>query len=319
MRRLPRAHALAGACLGAVLATPAFAHVIAGSRVFPVTLTFDDPGVSDEASLPALTYARSAADGGTGPGHEVDLGFEYDKTITSNTALILNDGYDIQQMNGAKTQAGWENLVVTGKWQAYTNAAHEFVLSLGVQREIGGTGTTHTGADRYGSTAPTVYAGKGLGDLRIGMLRPLAVTGELSYTVVDKALKATQVSDPDTGLMSLQFNSGSNNAWAGGFSIQYSLPYLQSQVKDVGLRGVFANLIPIVEFTWTSPAASPSTQGTTWTAAPGVIYMADWGEIGLEALIPLNKAAGTNVGVVGLVHFFFDDLFPTTIGKPIFE
>jgi hypothetical protein len=253
------------AALGALACplAPAAAHVVAGSRVFPVTLTFDDPGVSDDASFPAFSYTRSGTDGGTGPGHEVDLGFEYDKTITSNTALILNDGYDIQQMNGSKTQTGWENLVITGKWQVYTNATHEFVASLGIQREIRGTGTTHTGADRYGSTTPTLYAGKGLGDLPIGMLRPLAVTGELGYTIADKALKQTTVTDPDSGLMSMQFNNGNNNAWTGGISIQYSIPYLQSQVKDVGIRGIFSNLIPLVEFTWTSPASSPSSQGTT--------------------------------------------------------
>ena len=74
-----------------------------------------------------------------------------------------------------------------------------------------------------------------------------------------------------------------------------------------------------MEVTWSSPASSPSTQGTTWTAAPGVIYMADWGEVGVEALIPLNKATGTTVGAVGLVHFFFDDLFPNSLGKPLFR
>jgi hypothetical protein len=40
--------------------------------------------------------------------------------------------------------------------------------------------------------------------------------------------------------------------------------------------------------------------------------------MGVRALIPLNKAAGTDVGVVGLVHFFLDHLFPSSIGKPIF-
>ncbi len=313
------AAALACASLLAVRSTPAAAHVIAGNRVFPVTLTFDDPGVSDEASLPALTYQRGGADGGTGPSHEVDLGFEFDKTITPTTALIFNDGYDIQQMNGSKTQAGWENLVITGKWQAYTNATHEFVTSLGIQREIGGTGTTHTGAARFGSTTPTVYFGKGLGDLPIGSFRPLAITWELGYTSADKQLKSTPVADPDSGMISTQFNNGSNNAWAGGLSLQYSIPYLQSQVKDYGLPHFIGNLVPVVEFTWTSPASSPSSQGTTWTVAPGVIYMAQWGEVGVEALIPANKAAGTNVGVATLVHFFFDDLFPDTIGKPLFQ
>ncbi len=165
MRFVRSASLLATTALFAVPAAPAGAHVIAGNRVFPVTLTFDDPGVSDEASLPALTYQRSGANGGTGPTHSVNLGFEYDKTITPTTALILDGGYDINQTNGSKTQAGFENLVVTGKWQAYTNAAHEFVASLGIQREIGGTGTTHNGGDRYGSTTPTAYFGKGPGRL----------------------------------------------------------------------------------------------------------------------------------------------------------
>ena len=317
------------AALGAVLLClpilPAAAHVIAGARVFPVTLTFDDPGVSDEASLPALGYSRSGADGGTGPGHEVDLGFEYDKTITPTTALILDDGYDIQQMAGSKTRTGFETLFVTAKWQAYTDAEHEFVASLGLTREIGGTGTTHTGADRHGSTAPTGYFGKGLGDLPIGMLRPLAVTGELSYTFADRALKTVQ---PATAPMAplggglaaqypAQYNDGSDDLWAGALSLQYSLPYLQSQVKDLGLPGFLGDLVPLVEFSWSSPASTPSAQGTTWTAAPGVIYMARWGEIGLEALVPLNKAAGSNVGAVGLVHLFFDDLFPAGIGRPL--
>ncbi len=332
MQTFSRAAALAVACLCA-RAAPAVAHVVVGTRVFPVTLTIDDPGVADEVTLPAITYSRSGAEGGGGPGHEVDLGFEYDKTITPTTALILNGGYDVQQMNGAKTHTGFENLYVTGKWQAWTNAAHEFVASLGVVRELGGTGTSHTGGDRYGSTSPTAYFGKGMGDLPVGFLRPFAVTGELSYTVADRALKASQApslsqgagaqgasaSSPfDTGIAA-QLNNANNNAWAGGVSVQYSLPYLQSQVRDVGLGGFFGSLIPVVEFTWSSPASSPSTQGTTWTAAPGVIYMADWGEVGVEALVPLNRATGTTVGAVGLVHLFLDDLLPHSLGRPVFQ
>jgi hypothetical protein len=324
-RLLPRAALLCAGLLD-LLTPSASAHVVVGDRVFPVTLTLDDPGTADEASLPGFTYQRDGSTGGVGPTHNFDFGFEYDKLITPTTALILNDGYNIQQTNGAKTATGFGNLYVTGKWQAYTNDAHEFVVSLGVIREIGGTGTSHTGADVYGSTSPTAYFGKGLGDLPIGLLRPFAVTGELSYTVADTELKAIQAPPPSTGTvtapfttgLAAQYNNGANNAWSGGLSLQYSLPYLQSQVKDLGLPRFVGNLIPLVEVTWSSPASSPSVQGTTWTVAPGAIYMADWGEVGIEALIPANKAAGRNVGAVALVHFFFDDLFPNTIGKPIF-
>ena len=315
------------ACALVLPTSDALAHVIAGARVFPVTLTFDDPGVSDEASLPAFTYERGPVDGGAGPTHDVDLGFEYDKTITPDTALIFNYGTDIDTTDGAKTETGSENLFITGKWQAYTNATHEFVTSVGVIREIGGTGTSHTGADRYGATAPTGYFGKGFGDVPIGWLRPFAITGELGYTIADKELKQFDEPAPTSGGLSANgtgtgiataFNGGGNNAWSGGVSLQYSLPYLQSQVRNVGLGGLVSDMIPIVEFTWSSPASSPSTQGTTWIAAPGVITLTQWGEVGLEALIPMNRTSGTNIGAVGLVHFFFDDLFPNSVGKPLF-
>lgn len=311
---LTLALALAGGLApGAVLA-----HVIVGDRLFPVTMTFDDPGVADEVSIPSFIYQRSGANGGTGPTHEFDLGFEYDKTITYNTALIANYGWDVFHTYGSKTQTGFENLFVTGKWQAYTDPAHEFVVSLGVIQEVGGTGTNHTGADATGATAPTVYFGKGLGDLPIGFFRPLAITGELSYVIANKGLKAMPVVDATTGLSSLQFNDGQSNAWSGGLSIQYSLPYLQQHVKDVGLTGFLGHLIPLIEITYSSPASKPSMVATTWTIAPGVIYMADWYQIGIEALIPANKAAGTNVGVVALFHMFLDDLLPNSLGRPIF-
>ena len=329
MRTAAAAAALACSASLPFVATSARAHVVVGARVFPVTLTFDDPGVGDEASFPAFTYQRGPADGGTGPTHDVDLGFEYDKTITPDTALILNDGYDINTTAGSKTETDFENLFITGKWQAIANATHEFVLSLSIIREIGGTGTTHTGADAFGSTSPTAYFGKGFGDLPIGVWRAFAMTGELSYTIADKELKQVQPPGPtqsasglaspvDTSLPA-QFNGWNNNAWAGSLSFQYSIPYLQSQVRDIGLSGFLANLIPLVELDWSSPASSPSSQGTTWTAAPGVIYLAGPWEFGLEALVPLNRTAGTNVGAGGLVHVFFDDLYPDSLGKPLFQ
>jgi len=322
MRPMLFTTALACAALICIYDAPADAHVIAGSRVFPVTLTFDDPGVSDEASLPAFSYQPGAT-------NEYDVGAEYDKTITPNTALIFNDGYDYLQTRGAKTEQGLENLYITGKWQAYTNDEHEFVVSAGIIREIGGTGAVQAGADAVGSTAPTGYFGKGFGDMPIGVFRPFAITGEFGYTIADKALKALPPAggmgfqtSALTGLPAVQYNNGSNNFSSGGLSLQYSIPYLQSQVKNVGISGVFANMIPVAEFTWTTPATAPSSEGVgnaSWTAAPGVIYLAQWGEVGLEALVPMNKAAGSNVGAVLLVHFFFDDLFPNSIGKALIQ
>jgi hypothetical protein len=40
--------------------------------------------------------------------------------------------------------------------------------------------------------------------------------------------------------------------------------------------------------------------------------------VGIEALIPINRQSGTNVGVIAQLHFYLDDIDPRGIGKPIF-
>ena len=189
MKRLICLSALFGAAFGA---NGAVAHGVAGARVFVATLTIDDPAVSDEASLPTITYQRSGADGGPGPIYQANIGWEFDKRVTETFGFAVNDAYNVVHTAHAKTQTGFEDLSVTAKYQVYVNPEHEFMASLGVIREFGRTGTAHIGADEYGSTTPTVYFGKGLGDLPIGMLRPLAVTGTFGYTVADMKLKAQQ-------------------------------------------------------------------------------------------------------------------------------
>ena len=79
-------------------------------------------------------------------------------------------------------------------------------------------------------------------------------------------------------------------------------------------------MIPIVELDWTSPTARPANGNPMQlTMGAGVIYEGPSYQVGLEALIPLNKAAGPNVGVILQVHFFFDDIFPNSLGKPLVE
>lgn len=292
------------ACAGLLGTSSAEAHVIAGVRVFPVTLTFDDPGVADEATLPQFVF-QPGPDGA----HGYQAQWEYDKTITPTTALIYNQGWDVLQQPGTKLRTGLENVFVTAKWQGYTDPENESVVSLGIIREFAGDYATQmTGGDTYGATAPTIYFGQGAGPLPIGLLRPFAITGELSYVIADHRLNT------------MLDNNGSPNSWAGGLSIQYSIPYLQSQVRDFGLPDFIGRMIPLVEITWFSPAEAPAIGlPATLTIAPGVIYMADSYQVGVEALIPGNRAAGPHVGGIAQLHFFFDDLFPNSLGKALFQ
>ena len=63
---------------------------------------------------------------------------------------------------------------------------------------------------------------------------------------------------------------------------------------------------------------SGTGQGTTGTVSPGVIWVGNYFQVGAEALIPANRASGTGTGVIAQLHIYLDDLFPDTIGRPLF-
>ena len=135
------------------LPASAYAHGIAGARIFPTTLTLDDPAVSDEASLPTVTWQRHGDDPVT---HETDLGFEYDKRITEQLGVAINKSWMHLDQRGTKSLDGWSNWQTTLKYQFLQNAPHETLMSVGVIGEWGGSGADRVGADRYGSVTPTL-------------------------------------------------------------------------------------------------------------------------------------------------------------------
>lgn len=310
MRPTPAASAFGCAVLTLLFATcahaPAFAHGIAGDRVFPVTLTIDDPAVADEASFPTFTWQhRGTTDDGPA-GNDYGVSGEFDKRITKDLGVAINEGFNISENEGQKNNQGFTNLATTLKYHFYTNAPHEFMASFGVIEEWGGTGALGAGAARTGTTTPTLYWGKGLGDLpeNLDLVRPFALTGTLGYQIANQSSYKGAL---NADLLAL------------GFSLQYSMPYLRAHVKDYGLPEFVNRLIPVAEFTYTAPTlnggdATP-IQGTI---APGLLYSADTYQLGLEAIVPVRGQPKTNVGIITQFHMFFDDLFPTTLGKPIF-
>jgi len=294
------------------------AHGFAGPHMFISTLLIDDPNVADEASLPTFIWLPQPNGGGPAPG-QYQVNFEFDKTITDNFGFAVADGYTWLRTPGMGTAGGWQNLEGTLKYKPYVNAEHEFMLSIGVVREFARTGATgNNGAlldnDDTSSTAPTIYWGKGFGDLPIGWLRPLALTGELGYRIADKQLKVTGT-DPDTG--EPVFNNGVSNMWTGGLSLQYSIRYLSGQVKDYGLPEFVNRLTPVVEVAWSSSASKPNQTSTQYLIGAGINYTAETYAVGVEALIPGNRQTGSHLGVIAQLHLYFDDLFPHSLGRPI--
>jgi hypothetical protein len=84
---------------------------------------------------------------------------------------------------------------------------------------------------------------------------------------------------------------------------------------------VFVNhLIPIVEAQFSTPVANNAGTGivTTGTINPGVIWVGNYFQVGLEAIVPINHASGTGVGVIAQLHLYLDDIYPKPIGRPLF-
>ena len=182
-------------------------------------------------------------------------------------------------------------------------------MLLGLVVEWGGTGNTGAGlATSYSVLTPTFNFGQGFGELpdTIGWARPFAVTGQVGYQV------PTTSFDVGQGTFIPQ-------VLVYGGSLQYSMAYLKSEVKDLGLPDFINHLIPIVEAQFATPVANNLGNSfvTTGTINPGVIWVGSYFQVGVEAIIPVNRDSGTGVGFLGQLHLYLDDIFPKSYGQPL--
>ena len=258
------------------------AHGVAGDRFFPATILTDDPFAADEMALPTI------ATGGEGQ----EYSFEWSKTIFRNVSISFEGGY-ADQHGGP---SGWDNLEIAPTWQFLTDPDGEFVASAAFGFELGGSGSSAI-ADTFTTYTPKLRFGKGFGGLSddMALLRPLALTSVVGYAI------------PGTSTVSKVLE------WGG--ALEYSLLYLQTNVRDQGFSDVAAHLTPVVEFSFETPTDSG---GTTGTINPGLIWSGKQIQLGVEAQIPVNSASGNTVGVLFQLHFYMDDIFPHSLGTPLF-
>jgi hypothetical protein len=317
MRRLVYLCALVSTLAMAVPGA-ALAHGLAGKRFFPATLATDDPFVADELSLPTVFHIKTLGTGDKPPTREADLSAEFSKRLTRDLGLSLGGTLKLLDPDPGKSVNGFDNLEVALKYTFFRSDAHEMLLSIGVGWDVGGTGSRKVDAESFDTVTPTLFFGKGFGDLpdRVELLKPLAVTGVLGWAVPSRVWNKTYATDEDGNVdVDREFNP---TVFTWGFSFQYSLQYLQSFVRDVGLPAPLNRMIPLVEMALQTPIDGPRAGYTTGTINPGVIWFGKYFQLGIEAVIPMNAASGKNVGVLGQVHFFLDDLFPKSLGRPLF-
>ncbi|WP_026607958.1 hypothetical protein [Methylocapsa acidiphila] len=314
------AGALAAAFAGAA---PAHAHTIVGNRVFPATLTIDDPGVNDELALPAFTYMAAANYDGTLGSLSYTFGWEYSKTITADLGISVGSGGFTWQRN--PQAAGWANIETQLKYVFYQNAEHEFIISGAVNFEWGHTGSGQSSSlpsDPYTTVTPKLYIGKGFGDVGVDWAKPFAITAEADYSFSTHPITATLQQDPNTGINYIQLDQ-TPTVLTYGATLQYSLLYMNSYVHEV--PEIFRRLIPAFEGVFSTPVSNigPSVEGqwthtTTGVVGPSLYYIGNYFQIGVMAQFPINQASGKHVGAAAVLDFFLDDIAPDTIGKPLF-
>jgi hypothetical protein len=292
----------------------ALAHCFVGGRFFPATLGIDDPCVADELSVPTIAWSKT---GDEPPARELDVSVEFSKRITETFGVSINSTWTHLSPPGMPGASGFQNLETTFKYQFLTLPEHEFVMSGALVVEWGNSGAAGVGAEAFTTYTPTLYMGKGFGGLpdTVRWLRPVGVTAQVGYEIPSSSSSVTV--DPDTGDVGTDLHPRFLDY---GFSLQYSMPYLKSSVVDLQLPDFFNHLIPIVEGSFRTPVANSFGTGivTTGTINPGVIWVGNYFQVGLEAMVPINRASGSGVGVVGQLHLYLDDIFPQSIGRPLF-
>jgi hypothetical protein len=294
----------------------AYGHGFAGARFFPATLSTDDPFVADELSLPTVSTIRTPDDGGT---RQTDISVDIAKRITPQFAIEIGETVTALNPHEGRAVNGFANLELSGKYQFLKNDAHEAIVSLGLGVEIGGTGSRSIGADSFSTWTPGIFFGKGFGDLPevLRFLKPLAITGLAGVGIPTSASTRSVTGDDRTGEREVEIERHPD-VLEWGFALEYSVIYLQSQVQDMHLPAPVDRLIPLVEFALETPLNRGSRGQTTGTINPGVILAGKYFQVGVEAIVPINERTGTNVGVIAQLHFFLDDLFPHSLGRPLF-
>jgi len=293
-------------------ASSASAHGVVGQRFFPATLTIDDPFVADELSLPTVQVVRRKRGAESPPTWETEIAGELSKRLSRNFGISLGGTLLIEDPNRGPTIAGFDNMAVSAKYVFLHDAAHELLLSGGLEAEIGGTGQQRVDAASFSTIAPQFFFGKGFGDLPDAsrFLKPLALTGAFGLGLPTSEHTTTRTVEDGEVRIDRTLNP---RILEWGFSLQYNLQYLQSFVEDVGLGAPFNRMIPIVEF-----AMETSVQGVSHTAGtinPGVLWFGRYVQLGLEAVVPINgnalgEARQAQVGIIGQIHFYLDDILP---------
>ena len=283
-----------------------------GKRFFSDQLVLSEPFVEDEVSLPTILHIRRATIAGQPGAVATQIGAELKKRLTRNLEASLAGGLTHLNRDENGSVTGFDNLELGLKYQFLRDAAHEAVAAVRVAWEVGGTGRSATGAESFDTVILALLFGKGFGDLpdALGAFKPLAVSGLLGANIPTGASSRTVgdrvVSEAHPDVVE----------W--GVLFAYSVPYLQSFVKDIRLPRPLGQLVPLAEFDFQTALDRGARGRTTGTANAGAVWVGKSVQVGLEAVVPINERSGTNVGLRAFVRFDLDRVLGGRAARPVF-
>jgi len=297
--------------LGLLLITvESSAHGIAGNRLFPGTLNFDDPAVADELTGPFLTFQKHPSSEGTEVRERV-MGLSFSRLFTDDTAIGLDSEYTEHRDTVGNTIHGVGATHLFLKHQLYVNPINETLVAGSVALGLGGVGRGDLHAHTYNTIEPGLSFGVGLGNLSEdwAFFRPFAITGNV---VTDFPL--SNRSSPSPGAAQVQ----NPIILHTGFAIEYSPLYLTPRFKPGVLPDSepIHQFVPLIEFQFDTPLNGGYGRQTAATMNPGVAYVSESWQASLEFIVPLTTLGGSS-GIRAGVIFFLDDAIPSLFAHPV--
>src|ERR1700738_1702550 len=163
-----------------------------GDRFFPSTLATTVPTPADCYKPPYFVLLPGPAT--TPTTREIDIPTTYSRLVTRDLAVFFTETFRILDDANRGTRTGFEDFVIGAQYQLYTNPQHQFVFTVGGTAAIGGTGSPQV-ASSFSTLTPTIYIGKGFGDLPDSMawVRPPTVSATVAVAVTTESSTLTSL------------------------------------------------------------------------------------------------------------------------------
>jgi hypothetical protein len=274
----------------------ASAHGVVGDYVFLEPIITQDPTPANELDILAPSWVKSSDANTYSIGLSVEKILYLDENYFPRFSVGGGSNWSHSSPFIGPSKEGFDDLTLFAKYSLYYSLEHEFMMTIAAQLQLP-TGNTAVEAQSHTSLGPVFLWEKGMGDLpnfRVTKyLRPFGIQSDFGYV-------------PALG------GHTSHHMFADAI-IEYSLPYLSNNVRDVGLKWPLRNLFLFNEINYDQLITGPSGQTfPTILATPGIAYISYHFEVAVGTQFALNNASrpGTHAAVVGLLDIFYDSIIP---------